>query len=374
MKPILAIISPSQNAYSETFIQAHKGIPGVEVKYYFGARIPKSLEGKGDLKFNSNGIIFRLFRFLKRKLKLIEPYDNIELLKKSFIKEKINVVLCEYGPTGVDMLELCKQMKLPLLVHFHGYDASRFDVLEIYKQGYLKMFEYASVIFSVSSVMTQRLIATGCPMQKIVQNTYGPNPIFLNIVPSLNKELFIAVGRFVDKKAPYYTLLAFKEVLHQFPNAQLIMAGNGPLYNMVLNLVKFYKLENNVKLVGVINPEQFASYLKEARAFVQHSIIAEDGDMEGTPVGILEACAAGVPVISTYHAGIPDVIEHDVYGLLCNEHDVSQMTENMLSVLQDKNYAVKLGALARNTIKDKFSLERHLEIISRNIFQSIGVS
>jgi glycosyltransferase involved in cell wall biosynthesis len=272
------------------------------------------------------------------------------------------------------MLELCKQMKLPLLVHFHGYDASRFDVLEIYKQGYLKMFEYASVIFSVSSVMTQRLIATGCPMQKIVQNTYGPNPIFLNIVPSLNKELFIAVGRFVDKKAPYYTLLAFKEVLHQFPNAQLIMAGNGPLYNMVLNLVKFYKLENNVKLVGVINPEQFASYLKEARAFVQHSIIAEDGDMEGTPVGILEACAAGVPVISTYHAGIPDVIEHDVYGLLCNEHDVSQMTENMLSVLQDKNYAVKLGALARNTIKDKFSLERHLEIISRNIFQSIGVS
>jgi glycosyltransferase involved in cell wall biosynthesis len=222
--------------------------------------------------------------------------------------------------------------------------------------------------------MTQRLIAMGCPEQKIVQNTYGPNPVFLNIQPTLDKQLFIAVGRFVDKKAPYYTLLAFKEVLHEFPNAQLIMAGNGTLYNTVLNLVKYYKLENNVKLVDVINPEQFISYLKEARAFVQHSITAEDGDMEGTPVGILEACASAVPVISTYHAGIPDVIEHGVNGLLCNEHDISKMTENMISVLQDKNYAVKLGAHARNIIRDKFSLERHLDIISRNIIQSIGDS
>jgi colanic acid/amylovoran biosynthesis glycosyltransferase len=232
-------------------------------------------------------------------------------------------------------------MNLPMFVHFHGYDASKYEFIKRYKEGYLKMFEYASVIFSVSSVMTQRLIAMGCPKQKIVQNTYGPNPVFLNIQPTLDKQLFIAVGRFVDKKAPYYTLLAFKEVLHEFPNAQLIMAGNGTLYNTVLNLIKFYKLENNVKLVDVINHDQFVAYLKEARAFVQHSIIAEDGDMEGTPVVMLEACAAGVPVISTFHAGIPDVIEHGVNGLLCNEHDVSKMTENMLSVLKDETMLSK---------------------------------
>lgn len=369
MKPVLAIISPSQNAYSETFIQAHKNIPDVNVKYYFGGSIPKSLEGKGELKYKSHGIVARFVRFIKRKLKFIEQSDNLELLKKSFISEKISVVLCEYGPTGVDMLPLCKKMNLPLLVHFHGYDASRYDVLTKHKQTYINMFNYASVIFSVSTVMTQKLIELGCPTEKIVQNTYGPNPVFLNVSPTLEKELFIAVGRFVDKKAPYYTLLAFKEVLHQFPKAQLVMGGSGALYNTVLNLVKLYKLENSVTLAGIINHKEFVSLLRDARAFVQHSIIAEDGDMEGTPVGILEACAASIPVISTCHAGITDVIIHNKNGLLCHEHDIEMMTKNMLAILNDKSYAKKLGENARQTIIDNFTMEKHLSCISTEILK-----
>jgi colanic acid/amylovoran biosynthesis glycosyltransferase len=109
MKPVLAIISPSQSAYSETFIQAHKNIPNVEVKYYYGATIPISLEGKGDLRYSSNSLIARFARFIKRKLKLIEQVDKIELLRVSFINEQVSAVLCEYGPTGVDMLPICKK-------------------------------------------------------------------------------------------------------------------------------------------------------------------------------------------------------------------------------------------------------------------------
>jgi colanic acid/amylovoran biosynthesis glycosyltransferase len=188
----------------------------------------------------------------------------------------------------------------------------------------------------------------------------------------LHQETFIAVGRFVDKKAPYYTLLAFKEVLKEFPNATLVMAGDGILHNSIKNLIRYYQLEKNVKLIGIIRTNEFLQILQDARAFVQHSITASNGDMEGTPLGVLEACAAGVPVISTYHAGIPDVIIHGFNGLLCEEHDVLKMSENMKLVLIDKNRAGELGANARQTILNNFQLDRHLHILSEVIIKAIG--
>ena len=70
---------------------------------------------------------------------------------------------------------------------------------------------------------------------------------------------------------------------------------------------------------------ELVQHLKSSTAFAQHSITAENGDMEGTPVGIVEASYAGLPVISTFHAGIPDVINNRETGLLVEEHDVEEM-------------------------------------------------
>lgn len=372
MKKRIAIISPNNNAYSETFIQAHRSIEGIESIYYYGGFFPNYIEKKGILKYSSYSTISRLIRKFKKKIGTIDKNDSWQLLNDSFNNNTIDGVLAEYGPTGANMTDFCKKMNLPLFVHFHGYDASKIQLLNEFKDRYLAMFQYASAIFSVSTVMTQKLVELGCPFEKIVQNTYGPNPTFLNVQASLQNEEFIAVGRFVDKKAPYYTVLAFKEVLNEFPNAQLIMAGNGPLHNTVDNLIKVFKLEKNVKLVGVISPIEYTQYLTTSRAFVQHSITAADGDMEGTPVGILEACAAGVPVISTRHAGITDVIEHNVNGLLCDEHDVEQMTKNMLFVLRDKNQAQIIGEKAKTTIQNQYTLERHLNVISNTIHKHLN--
>lgn len=368
----LAIISPNQNAYSETFIQAHKQIPGVQVKFYYNGALPNSLEGVGVLRYNNNNVIGKVIRKIGKKFNFIEKDDRVALLLQSFSQNNIQGVLAEYGTTGVAMLPVCKKLNLPLFVHFHGYDAAMHDVLKKYELDYKEMFNYASAIFSVSTVMTDKLIELGCPKHKIIQNTYGPHPDFLSISPSFSNDLFIAVGRFVDKKAPYYTLIAFKEVLKEFPTAKLVMGGDGALFNTIKNLVNLYQLENNVVLPGIISREEYINYLINARAFVQHSITADNGDMEGTPVGILEACAAGVPVISTYHAGIPDVIVHRVNGLLCDEHDVHKMTQNMLSVLKDKNEAENMGVKAKETIQNQFTLERHLNELSKIILKHLN--
>ena len=178
------------------------------------------------------------------------------------------------------------------------------------------------------------------------------------------KKQFIALGRFIDKKAPYYTILAFKDVLKTHPEAKLVMAGDGELTNVCKNLIKYYKLEDSIELLGVITPKAYRNLLEESLAFVQHSITADDGDMEGTPVSILEASIAGLPIISTYHGGIPDVVLHEQTGLLCKEHDVNTMSTHMLQLLDNVAYAKHLGAVGKQRINKDFSLERHIDVLN----------
>lgn len=358
----LAILSPEQNVYSETFIQAHKNLP-YKVSFYYGGFIPNYLEGKGYLLNHLfSRICYTLDYRNSKKLSLQEL-----ALKYSLKKNGIQVVLAEYGPTAAESLAVIKSLKLPLFVYFHGYDATVKSVLSKYEIRYKDVFNYAIKIFSVSAEMTKKLIELGCPIDKIVYNVYGPNQIFFKNSPHFNNKQFVAIGRFVDKKAPYYLILAFKDLVKKYPNAQLKIAGDGVLFNSCINLIKHFKLDHNIHLVGIVTPEDWVTVLENSLAFVQHSITAYNGDMEGTPVAILEACAAALPVISTIHAGIPDIIIDGVNGYLVEEHDVEQMTKNLIKIYENADHAKDLGLKGRDLVANNFSLSKHLATIEKEI-------
>ncbi len=362
----IAILSPNQNTYSETFIQAHKnGLKG-KVHFYYSGILPSKLEG-GNL---TNSRFLRILDIIKGHFNLNRFYLQEIALINSFKKNKIDVVLAEYGDTAQKILKIFKHLDLPLIVHFHGYDASVSDVIKN-NANYKGVFEAASFVVVVSKKMYQDLLNLGCPEQKLVYNVYGPNDKFFNVEPNFSKQQFIAIGRFVDKKAPYYLILSFLKVIEKFPEAKLIMAGDGQLLDTCKNLVKFYCLEANISFVGVISPEKYREYLEESLAFVQHSVTAENGDSEGTPVGILEASAAGLPVISSWHAGIPDVIIHGKTGLLVEEHDVDGMAEYMIKLLNDPEIAKEMGVKGKINIKANFNMDRHIKLLDELIDQAV---
>jgi len=113
-------------------------------------------------------------------------------------------------------------------------------------------------------------------------------------------------------------------------------------------------------LYARVNIDSILQKLQHLEDFLEDAITTENGDMEGTPVAILEANAASLPVISTYHAGIPDVIIHGKTGLLCEEHDVETMSKYMLQLLNDVSYAKTLGSKGKIRIQEHYSLKRHL--------------
>ncbi|TDN89148.1 glycosyltransferase involved in cell wall biosynthesis [Salegentibacter sp. 24] len=364
----IALISPSRNAYSETFIQAHKERLNGNIFYYYNGEVPTELEGGVVINSRSKRILdifkghFRLNRFSLAEQAVIT----------SFRKNNIDLVFAEYGTTGEALLPICKELQIPIIVHFHGFDASRKELIKA-NESYYKLFDYASYVVVVSNQMYRDLLKMGCPESKLVFNVYGPREDFLEVKPTVKKQQFIAIGRFTDKKAPYYLILSFIRIKKKFPEARMVLAGDGELWNTCKNLIHYYGLDENISMPGVISKDQYIEYLKYSLAMVQHSITAEDGDSEGTPLAILEASAAGLPVISTKHAGITDVIIDGKTGLLVEEHDVVGMSKKMQELLENNSLAKKMGKNGKDNISVNFSLNRHIKVLDDLIEKTLKV-
>ena len=145
---------------------------------------------------------------------------------------------------------MCRELRIPLVVHFHGADAYSTENLDRHKESYKKMFVYSSAIISVSRHMTEQLVRLGAPNEKVFYNSYGVE------VCKFKQASFhafplraLAVGRFVEKKAPYLTILAFKKVLERLPEAKLEMVGVGPLHEVCRQLIQSLHMEHAVHLL-----------------------------------------------------------------------------------------------------------------------------
>jgi glycosyltransferase involved in cell wall biosynthesis len=132
------------------------------------------------------------------------------------------------------------------------------------------------------------------------------------------------------------------------------MAGDGPLWESTRSLAGALGVADAVDFPGVVSQDQVAAFMKRSRAFVQHSVITRENDHEGTPLSVLEAMASGLPVISTRHAGIPDVVEHGMNGLLCDEGDTTAMAAYLVQLATDPALAGRMGTSGRQR-----ALENH---------------
>ncbi len=363
----IALISPNNSMYSETFIQQHRNNLKGNVLFYFNGFIPKENDVEGNLA-SEIGIFVRILRKFKNSNFSLKEYALI----KSFKKQKIDIVVAEYGLTAVAIANVCKYLNIPLVPIFHGQDASDQEILRKNETNYKELFRQSPKLIAVSKKIAKTLIELGCPNHKIQITPCAPDDNFFNVNPLFKSKQFIGVGRFVDKKAPYYTILAFNLVLKEFQNAKLILIGQGPLYNTCENLIKYLNIENNVILKGIVSPKEIEFYFENSICFVQHSVTALSGDSEGTPVSILEANAAGLPIVSTKHSGISDVVINGETGYLVDEHDVEGMAQKMILILSDLKKAKSMGLKGKNYIKSNFSKKIHIDILDNMIHQILA--
>jgi glycosyltransferase involved in cell wall biosynthesis len=351
----LAVAYPAEGRYTETFIRAHvDGLPGEKLTLTDGF-FPTKANGKALL--SPLGRILHHYRgHVPGGVRGRIEQAPTRALAKVLRAHRVDVAFAEYGNVGANITDACRRTDVPLVVHFHGADAHKRQALREYRERYERMFAYASAIVAVSRRMCRQLESIGAPAEKIF---YVPCSVdlasFTPSDPAIAPPRFLAVGRFVDKKAPQLTVLAFREVLRECPEARLVMAADGPLLEACKVMARSLGIAHAVEIPGVLSHEQVAALMHTSRAFVQHSVTTSDGDSEGTPVAVLEAAASGLPVVSTDHAGISEAVADDVTGLLVQEGDVEGMAHDLLTLARDPAKAGRMGAAGRARVAERYA-------------------
>lgn len=368
--PNIALLSYNKNKYSETFIQYQAEHLKGTIHYLYGGDLP-GFHSNGT-RFLKNDLVSGSYAVFREKiLGTTLQQQHLEAVEKYLVQQEIDLVLANYALPAFSVMDICERQNIPLIVHFHGWTAYRKSILDSYATQYAKLFKTAAAIIVVSVDMQKQLERLGAPPEKLHVARCGANDqLFYKTDHTHNPPVFFSAGRFCETKKPELTIKAFNSVLKTQANARLIMAGGdeGKL-DTCLALVKQLGIEDKVEFKGAVPHNTVQQLMQDSAALVIHYATTADGEKEGTPVTVMEAALSGLPIVSTNHAGVGEVFEHNKTAMLSDELDVDSMAKNMLEVISNKplakNIAEAAFALVKNNYTSAMYIQKLDDIINR---------
>lgn len=276
-------------------------------------------------------------------------------------RHNVRAVLGEYLDTSHVYLQTTKALDMRFIVHGHGYDISKLIKNPKWRRRYRDYNDSTGVV-TINSVSKTRLTQCGIAPDKVHIVPYGVDvplqyPSTRDGGVSIDQEVrCIAVGRLVAKKAPVLLLESFAMACRVRPDLRLDVVGDGPLWEVVSELIDRQGIADRVIMHGRKPNEFVRNLFASADIFLQHSITdPQTGDEEGLPVAILEAMAQGLPVISTRHAGIPDEVIDGETGYLVEETDTRAMADRIVRLSENRAARIEMGRAGWWRAKECFS-------------------
>lgn len=241
---------------------------------------------------------------------------------------------------------------------FHGADISRRHILEEHKLDYVNLFRQSELMLPISHLWENKLIEMGCPPEKIHVTRMGIEPEKFNFQPrqAFHTPLrIVSVARLTEKKGLDVAVKASAILKQRGGQFQYTIIGNGDQDEMMRDFIAREGMEDCVSMPGFKPQEEIRRALSEADIFLLPSKTAADGDMEGIPVALMEAMAVGLPVVSTFHSGIPELIDNNVSGWLVEEDDPEALAETLLKLSQGEVDVAPVVAAARHKVETEFN-------------------
>lgn len=278
-------------------------------------------------------------------------------------KPPYDIVHCQFGPLGQLGLIL-KDLGVfhgKLVTSFRGYDISSY--VRSYGSGvYRELFRRGDLFLCVSSAIRDKLIKLGCEENKVFVHRSGIDPANLRYracrVQKDEKRRVATVARLVEKKGLEYAIRAVAHVARRTPTIEYRIAGEGPLRGELQRLINDLGMDDRVELLGWKSEREITALLDQSDILLAPSVTSETGDEEGIPGAIMEAFAHGLPVISTAHAGIPEVVHDGQSGFLVPERNAGALAEKLQALVDQPALCARMGASGRDFIESNCDINK----------------
>jgi colanic acid/amylovoran biosynthesis glycosyltransferase len=290
-------------------------------------------------------------------------------------KRSPQLVHAHFGLDGVLSLPLAKKLNVPLVVTFHGNDATGMEYKstgrakltdlfqkrgQFFRDLYLerrdRLFKSANCFIAVSEFIRSKLVDKGCPSGKILVHYIGVDIDKFTPNLSIQREpIVMFVGRLVEKKGCEYLIRAMAQVQAVMPEIELVVVGSGPLQQRLEQLAQ--NCLKRYRFLGVQPPEAVKDLMNRSLLLCTPSVTAANGDSEGLPIVVYEAQAMGLPVVGSIHAGIPEAVVHGETGFLAPEKDWETLGKHIVTLLNDVQLRERFSMAGRKRAEQKFSLK-----------------
>lgn len=293
------------------------------------------------------------------------PYRDIETTIQHFHHNNIRLIYARFGTGGVEMLPLKQETNLPLLTSFHGTDVSRQLVRIInYAEKLQDLFLKGDMFTVVCEHMRNRLINLGCPSHKIVVLKSGIDlgkfPFHPKVSANKDEIRLLSVGRLIEKKGMNILIQGFAQIAEKYPKSELTILGDGQERENLESLIEKLHLHGRVKLEGKMSHLEVKEHVMNCDLFCIASLTASDGNEEGIPNVIMEALATGRVVVSTAHAGIPELIRHGETGYLVPEKDVDALSAMLIYAIEHQSEWSQLAENGRRKVEQEHDIQKQI--------------
>jgi len=288
-----------------------------------------------------------VFRYGRRARSL----QLLHLLASFSGRGRYDLIHAQYGPNGESAV-LLRQLGLhrgPIVVSFHGFDASRW-LVEHGPGCYEGLFREDALLMPVCAHPSEKIQVhhTGVKLEEFPLAEREPTPA--------GPVKLLSIARLVEKKGLEYGIRAVARVRSERPDRKIVyrIVGDGELAGDLTRLVDRLDLNDCVELLGSRSHREIPSLLRESHIFLLPSVRSATGDEEGTPVSLMEAMATGLPVVSTVHAGIPELVEDGVSGFLAPERDEETLARRIIDLVDHPERWPEMGRRGRMKVEAEY--------------------
>jgi colanic acid/amylovoran biosynthesis glycosyltransferase len=330
-------------------------LPGGRFRRYVGAFHLAWILGKSKPAMLLRAIYAA--RYSRRLSSMMIFYD----LKSMADFASYDIIHCHFGYHGIRgmLLRETGVLRGKLVTTFHGFDITS-GLKKTGPKFYSFLFEKGDLFLPISERWKQRLIELGCDEKKIQVHRMGIDCRRFAFKPRMpepgGRFKIVTVARLMEKKGLEFGIKAVARLKKDFDNIEYTIIGDGPLKESLKLLAKDLGIQNSVQMIGSQPQHRVVEFLEKSHLFMLPSVTAANGDQEGIPVVLMEAMAMGLPVVSTLHSGIPELVEDGVSGFLVSEKDVTALFKKLKYLAENPSRYAEMGHHGRQMVEKNYNI------------------